>query len=102
MTASTLTQYNILAGGASNAISSITPSTSGYVLTSNGATANPTFQALPATSISITGNTGGTLTGNSFTFSGGTQMVRYISPLTFKAYTPPGDKDSIVLLNRGT
>lgn len=43
--ASTLTQYNILAGNGTGAIDVIAPGTSGYVLTSNGASAFPTFQA---------------------------------------------------------
>ena len=41
---SAITQYDILVGGASNAIVSVTPNTSGYVLTSNGTSANPSFQ----------------------------------------------------------
>ena len=47
ITGNAIVQYNVLVGGASNAITSIAPNTSGYVLTSNGASANPTFQALP-------------------------------------------------------
>ena len=47
ITGNAVVQYNVLVGGASNAITSIAPNTSGYVLTSNGASANPTFQALP-------------------------------------------------------
>jgi hypothetical protein len=39
------TQYSVLSGGASGAINSISPSTSGYVLTSNGLSSQPTFQA---------------------------------------------------------
>lgn len=46
---SAITQYDILVGGASNAIVSVTPNTSGYILTSNGTSANPSFQVLPST-----------------------------------------------------
>lgn len=46
---SAITQYDILVGGASNAIGNISPSTSSYVLTSNGTSANPSFQVLPST-----------------------------------------------------
>jgi hypothetical protein len=46
VTANPITQYDVLVGGAANAISSISPSTSGYVLTSNGVSANPSFQAI--------------------------------------------------------
>jgi hypothetical protein len=48
-----------------------TVGTATNVLTSNGVAMAPTFQALPATSISITGDTGGVLTGNAFIFTGG-------------------------------
>src|SRR5579859_737896 len=47
------------------------------VLTSNGAGVAPTFQAPAASSISITGNTGGALTGNAFTFTGGTTGLSF-------------------------
>lgn len=46
VTANTVTQYAVLVGGASNAVSEVAAvGTSGQVLTSNGAGANPTFQA---------------------------------------------------------
>ena len=38
-------QYNVITGGANGAINNVVPSTSGFVLTSNGASAQPTFQA---------------------------------------------------------
>jgi hypothetical protein len=44
-TASALTNHDVLVGAASNAITSVTPGTSGYVLTSNGVSADPSFQA---------------------------------------------------------
>ena len=40
-----LTQYYVVSGASSNTVNNIAPSTSGYVLTSNGASAQPTFQA---------------------------------------------------------
>lgn len=51
--------------------------TSGQVLTSNGAGVAPTYQAAAASSISITGNSGGALTGNAFTFTGGTTGLTF-------------------------
>jgi len=42
------TQYNTIAGGANNNIANIAPGTAGFILTSNGASAFPTFQP-PAT-----------------------------------------------------
>ena len=52
-------------------------STSGYVLTSNGASALPSFKAAPSGNITITGDSGGGLTGNSFTFTGGTTGLTF-------------------------
>ncbi len=46
--ADTVTQHYALVGGASNAITSVTPSTAGLVLTSNGTTLDPSFQAVPS------------------------------------------------------
>lgn len=56
-------------------LGTITNGTSGFVLTSNGGGTNPSFQASPSSSISITGDTGGALTGNAFTFTGGTTGI---------------------------
>lgn len=42
----TTTQYNTLVGAASNGITNISPGTSGQVLTSNGASADPSYQTL--------------------------------------------------------
>lgn len=47
-------------------------SNSGYVLTSTGSSSLPTFQTPAASSISITGDSGGALSSSSFTFTGGT------------------------------
>jgi hypothetical protein len=51
--------------------------TSGQVLTSNGAGVAPTYQTPASSSISITGDSGGALTGNSFTFTGGTTGLTF-------------------------
>ena len=48
------TEYNVLTGGANNLVHNVSPSTSGFVLTSNGASSQPTFQAV-ATSGAVTG-----------------------------------------------
>lgn len=51
---STVTQYGVLVGGASNAVGSTAVGTAGQVLTSNGAGANPTFQTVtPGTGLSV-------------------------------------------------
>jgi hypothetical protein len=75
-------------------------STSGWVLTSNGAGALPSFQAVSAGSISITGNTGGALTGTSFTFTGGTTGLSFggsgsTQTLTFAGITANGGTVSL-------
>ena len=53
-TASTISQFAVLAGGASNAISSIGPGTSGQVLQSGGAASNPVYSTstFPSTATS--------------------------------------------------
>ena len=51
--------------------------TAGQLLTSNGAGVAPTFQTAAASSITITGDSGGGLTGNSFTFTGDTTGLTF-------------------------
>jgi hypothetical protein len=50
--------------------------TPGFILTANSA-APPSWQAAPASSISITGDTGGALTGAAFTFTGGSTGLTF-------------------------
>lgn len=59
-TATAITQHDVLVGAASNAITSVSPSTSGFVLTSNGVASDPSFQTVSASGAitSITGNSG--------------------------------------------
>ena len=51
------TAHNVLLGAGSSAITSTSPSTSGYVLTSNGVSSDPTFQAVPAPPYASTADT---------------------------------------------
>lgn len=53
VTATAVTQYDVLVGGATNTVSSVSPSTAGFILTSNGVSANPSFQ-IPAIIGSLT------------------------------------------------
>jgi hypothetical protein len=78
VTASTVTQHDVLVGGASNSITSISPNTSGLVLTSNGTGADPSFQANPGSTAiqTIDGNTG-SASGTTVTLSGGTTGLTY-------------------------
>jgi hypothetical protein len=65
-------------------------------LTSNGASA-PSFQVPAASSISITGNTGGALTGSAFTFSGGTTGLSFGGAVSTETLS-----GNLVLANGGT
>ena len=66
----------IIGNTGDSAFQFVTPGTTGQVLT--GVTGMPpTFQSPAASSISITGDTGGALTGNAFTFTGGTTGLTF-------------------------
>lgn len=56
-----LTNHNVLVGAGTATITNVVPSTAGFVLTSNGAAADPSFQAVSASGAitTITGNSGG-------------------------------------------
>lgn len=60
--ASAITQHDVLVGGSGNSITSISPSTSGFVLTSSGISADPSFAAPAGSSKITTFNTSGTWT----------------------------------------
>jgi hypothetical protein len=60
VTANTVTQFDVLVGGASNAITSIGPGTAGQVLQSGGAAANPVYST--ATYPATAGTSGNVLT----------------------------------------
>lgn len=49
-TATPVTQHDVIVGGAtSSTLTNVSPSTAGFVLTSNGVSADPSFQAIPGT-----------------------------------------------------
>lgn len=56
-----LTNHNVLVGAGTATITNVPPSTAGFVLTSNGAAADPSFQDISASGAikTITGNSGG-------------------------------------------
>jgi hypothetical protein len=56
-----LTNHNVLIGAGTATITNVAPSTAGFVLTSNGAAADPSFQAVTISGAvtTITGNSGG-------------------------------------------
>ena len=101
--APTFTAYSVLCGGTTSASALQNVSgvgTSGQILTSQGAGALPQWASPAASSITITGNTGGGLTGNSFTFSGGTTGLSFggsgtTQTLTFAGITANGGTANI-------
>jgi len=88
-TGSVLTQHDVLVGGTSNAVVSVTPGTAGLVLTSNGVSSDPSFQSVSAAGgiTQVNGDTGSVIptsgvitltagtTGFSFTGSGSTMTM---------------------------
>lgn len=72
----TLTSHGVLLGNTTSAITATVAGTTGQVLTGVTGSA-PTFQSPAASSITITGDSGGGLTGNSFTFTGGTTGLTF-------------------------
>jgi hypothetical protein len=71
----TFTAYSVICAGttATGVFQNVSGvGSSGNILTSNGAGALPSWQAPAASSISLTGDSGGALTGAAFTLAGGT------------------------------
>ena len=71
-----LTSHGVLIGNGTSAVTVTTAGTTGQVLTGVTGSA-PTFQSPAASSISITGDSGGSLTGSSFTLSGGSSGLTF-------------------------
>jgi len=92
----TLTSNGVLLGNTTSAITATAAGTTGQVLTGVTSSA-PTWQSPAASSITITGNSGGGLTGNSFTFTGGTTGLTFAGAGTTE--TLGGD---LVVANGGT
>lgn len=81
---STLAVHGVLIGQGASAINVTTPGTAGQVLTSNGASADPTFQAVPTPTIDVPhGGTGvATLFAHGLLIGNGTGNVVVSSPGT--------------------
>ncbi len=90
------TNHAVQVGNATGSLTSVAVGTTGQVLT--GVTgSDPVFAAPAASSITITGDTGGGLTGNSFTFTGG------LTGLVFNgAGTTETLAGTLVIANGGT
>jgi len=74
--AATFTSHGVLLGNTTSAITATAAGTTGQILTGVTGSA-PTWQSPAASSITITGDSGGGLTGNSFTFTGGTTGLTF-------------------------
>lgn len=77
----TLTNHGVLIGQGTSAVASTTAGTAGQVLTSNGASADPTFQAISASGAvtTLTGNSGGAISPT----AGNINVVTANSTVTF-------------------
>ena len=89
---SPVTQHYALIGGANNTLVSLSPSVSGYVLTSNGALADPSFQ--PSSALSWVQNTA-----TSHTFVNGDAIVALPpSPAVYTLNSSPNLGDTYNLI----
>lgn len=102
--AQTFTAYSVITGGTTSTgafQNTVTAGTAGQILVSAGAASLPVWTAAgTASSISITGDTGGALTGNSFTFTGGVTGLSFggsgsTETLTFAGITANGGTVSL-------
>lgn len=93
---SSLTSNGVLLGNNNSAITATAAGTTGQVLTGVTGSA-PTFQTVGSASITITGDSGGGLTGSSFTLTGGTTGLTFAGAGTTE--TLGGD---LVVANGGT
>ncbi len=89
ITASPVTQYDVLVGGASNAVGSVGPGSAGQILQSGGAAANPAYST--ATYPSTSGTSGTLLQSN------GTNFVN-----TTAAYPATAGTSGTILISNGT
>jgi hypothetical protein len=71
-TAVTLTAHDVLIGASGNSITSVSPSTAGLVLTSNGVSADPTFQSVSGFISTLAADDASAVSGSVITISGGT------------------------------
>jgi hypothetical protein len=77
-----LTAHGVIIGNGSSAVSVTTAGTAGQVLTSNGASADPTFQALPTTGVASGGTGATSLTAHAVLLGNGTSSIQSTGPGT--------------------
>lgn len=68
-----LTAHDVLVGAGTSTITKVSPSTSGYVLTSNGTSSDPSFQNVGVNALTVDGDSGSASpSSGTITISGGT------------------------------
>lgn len=79
-----ITAHQVLIGEASSNVVGVTPSTSGFVLTSNGTSADPSFQALPPMSLTWAETSGSfsAVANNGYILTGASTPTLPTSPAT--------------------
>lgn len=82
----TLTAHSLYVGNGTSAPNAVANGTTGQVLTAVTG-ADPTFQNPAASSVSITGDSGGALNGDAFTFTGGTTGLTFSGAGTTETLT---------------
>ncbi len=89
-TGTPVTAHNVIVGGASNdVLVNVAPSTTGFVLTSNGPSADPSFQSVsPGANVTFTGDTGTPFSTGSVTIFANTATTNSGSSVSFDATTP--------------
>lgn len=90
------TQHAVQIGNGTNSLTSLAIGTTGQVLTGQTG-ADPIWASAAASSITITGDSGGGLTGNSFTFTGGTTGLTFSGSGTTETLT-----GTLIVGNGGT
>ncbi len=87
-TPASYTAHGVLVGEGTSSIVSVSPSTAGFVLTSNGVSADPSFKAPAAASILFTGDNGTPFSTNSVTIYANNTSNQCGSSVLFNASTP--------------
>lgn len=80
----TLTAHAVMLGEGTGNVAFAAPSTVGQVLTSNGATSDPSFQAIPASGLVATGATNGSVIGT-VSLTGSQQRIADVLTITVPA-----------------
>src|SRR5579875_510383 len=85
---SSLSAHELVVGNGTSAVNQVSPGTAGYVLTSNGSSADPTFQAVPSAAPALNGGSGSV---HSVTASGGVSLsgISYVNYIWIKGSSGP-------------